>query len=101
MITVKLPASTRIYDTLVRYKSMVPKNNKEFQEFTMKLWGRKPRIKGFYHENGHARQWDSQVLVEPAVWPNGDIYDENSCARVKAYMQEIIDMYFPNGRSKE
>jgi hypothetical protein len=63
--------------------------------------GQETKIKGFYHENGHARQWDSQVLVEPAVWPNGDIYDENSCARVKAYMQEIIDMYFPNGRSKE
>lgn len=97
----KLPASAKIYDALVRYKSMVPKNNKEFQEFTTKWWGRKPRITGYCHESGHARQWDSQVLKEPAVWPNGDIYDENSYARVKAYVQEIIDMYFPNGRPKK
>ncbi|MCK4292618.1 MAG: M60 family metallopeptidase [Planctomycetes bacterium] len=97
----KLPASAKIYDLLVRYKSMVPKNNKEFQEFTRKWWGRKPRIEGFCHEAGHARQWDSQVLKEPTVWPNGDIYDEKSCARVEACMQEIIDMYFPNGRPKK
>lgn len=96
----KLPASAKIYDTLVRYKSMVLKNNKEFQEFTENWWGRKPRIKGFCHESGHAQQWDSQVLKEPAVWPNGDIYDENSCARVEACIQEIIDMYFPNGHPK-
>lgn len=101
MITVKLPASVRIYDTIVRYKSMAPKNNKEFQEFTMKWWVRKPRIKGFCHENGHTRQWDGQVLVESAVWPNGDICDENSCVRIKACVQGTIDMYFPNGRPKE
>jgi len=96
-----LPASAKIYDQLVRYKSMVPGNNKEFQEFTEKWWGRKPRIKGYCHEAGHARQWDNQALAEPTVWPNGDIYDENSCARVKASVQDIIDMYFPHGRPRE
>ncbi|MHC4743261.1 MAG: hypothetical protein ACYS8Z_15205, partial [Planctomycetota bacterium] len=96
----KLPASAGIYDQLVRYKSMVPENNNEFREFTTKWWGRKPSIDGFCHEAGHARQWDSKVLATPTVWPNGDIYDENSCARVKACVQEIIDMYFPKGRPK-
>ncbi len=48
----KLPASAKVYDALVRYKSMVPKNNNEFQEFTTNWWGRKPRIKGYCHEGG-------------------------------------------------
>ena len=97
----KLPASAKIYDQLVRYKSMVPQNSQAFQTFTRTWWGRQPRIKGWCHENGHARQWDSEDLSSeqaPAVWPNGDMYDETSCARVKACVQDIIDMYFPNGR---
>jgi len=82
----KLPASAGIYDQLVRYKSMVLRNNKEFQAFTARWWGRKPRKEGYRHEAGHTRQCDSQVIVEPTVRPNGDIYDENSFARVKAYV---------------
>ena len=42
----------------------------------------------------------SKSMAEPTVWPNEDIYDENSSARVKACVQDIIDMYFPNGRPK-
>ncbi|MCP4450349.1 MAG: hypothetical protein GY809_02730 [Planctomycetes bacterium] len=96
-----LPASAKIYDQLVRYKSMVLEDNTEFQSFTTGWWGRQPRIKGWCHENGHARQWGKEDLSSdkaPAVWPHGDIYDETSCARVKACVQDIIDMYFPNGR---
>ena len=97
----KLPASAKIYDTLVRYKSMVPTNNKEFQEFTKMWWGKQPSIKGWSHQRGHARQWDTTDYSDeknPAVWPNGDVYNEHSCKRVKGRVQEIIDMYFPEGR---
>lgn len=80
----KLPASAKIYDTLVRYKSMVPKNNAEFKKFTTLWWGKQPSIKGYCHQNGHAQQWDT--------------YNEDSCKKAQAYIQEIIDMYFPNGR---
>jgi len=100
----KLPAAAKIYDQLIRYKAMVPEDNEAFQAFTTKWWGRQPRIKGWCHENGHARQWDTEDLSSenaPAVWPNGDIYDENSRTRVKACVQDIIDMYFPDGRPKE
>ena len=96
-----LPASAKIYDQLVRYKAMVPEDNQAFQAFTTSWWGRQPRIKGYCHENGHARQWDKEDFSSdkaPAVWPHGDVYDETSCARVKACVQDIIDMYFPNGR---
>ena len=82
----KIPASAKIYDTLVRYKSMVPKNNAEFKTFTTFWWGKQPSLKGFCHQKGHAQQWDS--------------YDEKSCKKAQDYLQEIIDMYFPNGRPK-
>jgi hypothetical protein len=98
-----LPASAKIYDTLVRYQSLVPKNNAEYQKFMKLWWGKQPNIKGYCHQNGHARQWDNtdhSNEKNPPVWPNGDIYNENSCKRVKSYIQEIIDLYFPNGRPK-
>jgi hypothetical protein len=45
-----------------------------------------PSPKGWCHQKGHAQLWNS--------------YDEKSCARAKAYVQEIIDMYFPRGRPR-
>ncbi|MHC4249817.1 MAG: M60 family peptidase N-terminal accessory domain-containing protein, partial [Planctomycetota bacterium] len=45
-----LRPSRRIYDQLVRYKSMALRSNKEFQEFTTKWWGKKPSPKGWCHQ---------------------------------------------------
>lgn len=80
----KLPQSAKIYDTLLKYKSLVPKDNKAFQDFALKWWGKQPRSKGFTTEQGHAAQWDT--------------YDEKSAAHIQMTVQEIIDAYFPDGR---
>ena len=92
-----LPSST-IYDTLVHYKSLVPPDNQAFQAFAMNWWGKKPGINGYWTEREHARQWDNEVLWDPQVLPNGEIYDENSCARIKDVVDRLIALYFPDGR---
>jgi len=80
----KLPASAKIYDTLVHYKSLVPKDNKAFRDFATKWWGKQPSSKGFTTERNHAQQWEK--------------YDEKTAAAITSTVQEIIDLYFPNGR---
>ena len=82
----KLPPSAKIYDTLVKYKSLAPKNNQQFRNFTTKWWGKKPRSKGYVTEKGHAELWDK--------------FDKKSSARIKNNVQYIIDLYFPKGRPK-
>jgi len=80
----KLPPSAKVYDTLVHYKSLVPKGNKAFRDFATKWWGKQPSSKGFTTERGHAQQWEK--------------YDEKTSAAITSTVQEIIDLYFPNGR---
>jgi hypothetical protein len=82
-----LKPSAKIYDLLVKYKGLVPKNNKEFREFALKWWEKQPSPKGFTTERNHAARWDS--------------YDEKEAEKVRKVVQEIIDDYFPNGRPKE
>ncbi len=93
-----LPASAEIYDTLVRYKSLVPEDNQAFQDFALNWWGKQPSINGYWTEREHARQWDDQILWDPQLLPNGEIFDESSCTRIKEVMDELIDLYFPGGR---
>jgi len=93
-----LPASAEIYDTLVRYKSLVPADNQAFQTFALNWWGHQPSINGYWTEREHARQWDDEVLWDPQVVPNGEMFDESSCARIKEVVDELIDLYFPGGR---
>jgi len=82
-----LPPSAKVYNTLVHYKSLVPKNNQAFRDFAMKWWGKQPGGKGYWTERDHAKQWDE--------------YNDETKTRIEATVQEIIDMYFPNGRPKE
>jgi hypothetical protein len=83
----KFPASAKVYDTLVHYKSLVPKDNKAFRDFAMLWWGKQPSPDGFTEERNHAARWES--------------YDEKEADRVKARVQATIDRYFPGGRPKE
>jgi hypothetical protein len=92
-----LPASAGIYDTLVKYKSLVPEDNQAFQDFASNWWGKQPSINGYWTEREHARQWDDEVLWDPQLLPNGEIYDEDSCARIKAVIDGLLDLYFPGG----
>ena len=97
IVAENLPASAEIYDTLVRYKSLVPEDNQAFQAFALNWWGHQPSINGYWTEREHARQWDDEVLWDPPVLPNGEIYDENSCARIKAVIDGLLGLYFPDG----
>ena len=78
-----LPVSAKIYDTLVKYKSLVPTDNQAFQDFAFNWWGKQPSINGYWTESEHAKQWDT--------------FDEDSSALIEDTVQEIIDLYFPDG----
>ena len=82
----KLPPSAKVYDALVHYKSLVPADNKAFRDFATKWWGKQPSPTGFTTERGHAQQWKE--------------FSEETSGRIKKVVQDIIDLYFPNGRPK-
>lgn len=82
-----LKPSRKIYDLLVNYKSLIPKDNAAFREFALKYWGKEPSPKGYTTERNHAARWES--------------YDQEEAKRVTAVMQKIIDRYFPNGAPEE
>lgn len=82
----KLPASTKIHDALVRYKSLVPKDHEAFRDFALKWWGKQPSAEGFWTEREHARQWEE--------------FNKETSERIKKAVQEIIDLYYPEGCPK-
>ncbi len=82
----KVPASAKIYDALLHYKSLVPADNKAFRAFASKWWGKQPSSKGYWTERGHAKQWED--------------YDEKTSALIKSTVQELLDLYFPGGRPR-
>jgi hypothetical protein len=98
-----LTAPAEIYDTLFHYKSLVPANNAAFRAFAMSWWGRQPLITGNWEETDHAMQWDETPDADGGsananVRPNGDIYVEATAAEIQGRCQELIDLYYPNGR---
>ena len=79
-----LPSRT-IYDELVARKAMVPANNAAFREFSTHWWNGVPSANSSYGgRRYHASLWDS--------------YDESVAAVTRDNVQDIIDLYFPNGR---
>jgi hypothetical protein len=79
-----LVAPVEIYDRLVRYKSLAPANNAAFRTFASSWWTRQPSSSGFWEEREHATQWNN--------------YNENSALGITNRVQELIDLYYPNGR---
>jgi hypothetical protein len=101
-----LQPSCEIYDRLVHYKSLVPADNAAFQTFALNWWGHQPSINGYWTEREHTRQWDSTSYWQDNGWdycgidPNqvdGEIYTEATCARIKAVVDGLIELYFPTG----
>jgi hypothetical protein len=80
----KLPASAKIYDALLHYKSLVPEDNKAFRKHALMWWTKEPSAKGYTTERNHAARWKS--------------YDEAEAERVRQVVQDVIDRYFPDGR---
>jgi hypothetical protein len=99
-----LQPPVEIYDLLVHYKSLVPANNAAFQSFALSWWGKQPSINGYWEEREHARQWDTTVLYgtgQPArseTTNPGEIYNEYSAADITSRVEELLDLYYPNGR---
>jgi len=83
----KLKRSATIYDQLMKYKALVPKDNAAFRDFARKWWGRPPSSKGFWTEREHTKQWDG--------------LNEETAARIRSTVQWIIDLYFSDGRPGE
>jgi hypothetical protein len=80
----KVPASAKIYDALVKYKSLVPANNAAFRDFALKWWGHQPNMNGYWEEREHSQQWEK--------------YTEKNANDIKNTAQAIINLYFPSGR---
>jgi hypothetical protein len=83
----KLPRSAKVYDTLLRYQSLVPKDNQAFREFALKWWEKQPSSGGYWTEREHARQWES--------------FTEETSAEIRQTIQEILETYFPDGRPEK
>ncbi len=84
-----LAPSAKIYDLLIKYKSLVPANNAEFRDFAFGWWGKQPSIDGGQTESEHARYWDNST---------GQMYTEDTAAALEGVIDDLIALYFPGGR---
>jgi hypothetical protein len=88
--TENFPASSKIYDRLESYKTLIPKNNKEFNDHAYERYpdgfaGKRinPRYgKGWYE-----------------VWT--PLYNETHADSAQVALQNIIDLYYPSGRPSD
>jgi hypothetical protein len=65
----------------------VPADNQAFRDYALKWWGKQPSEKGYWTEREHAQQWEE--------------FDEETSAKIRQAVQDIIDAYFPAGRPEE
>lgn len=79
--------SAKVYNLLLKYKSLVPKDNEAFREYALTWWGKEPSPDGYTTERNHARRWKN--------------YDKNMAEKTRQTVQAIIDRYFPDGRPEE
>jgi len=87
IVSENLPASVKIYDTLVKYKSLIPETKTNYQDFAMSWWGHQPDSDGYMTEKDHAMLWNT--------------YNEDYALQIENIVQDIIDHYFPEGRPME
>jgi len=79
IIAEQLPPSMAIFKTLKKHQSLVPQDKTAFQSFALSWWdGKEEPAKGKY----------------AAIW---DSYDETYASLVQSNVQNIIDLYFPDG----
>jgi hypothetical protein len=76
--------SPAVYDTLIKYKSLIPEDKAAFREYAKNWWGTQPSEDGYTTERNHAAYWES--------------YDKDTAENVRRTVQNIIDTYFPKGR---
>jgi len=78
----------------------VPSNNAAYQNWCLMWYGHQPTMSGYGVEREHARQWSTTLLngTDTQVRFPTEIFDEAASAEAKARVQELIDLYYPNGR---
>ena len=98
----ELTAPAEIYDLLLRYQSLVPADNAAYQAWCRMWYGKPPSINGYGVEREHTRQWDETDYFTANGWtqerPNGEIYVEASATDIRSRVQELVDLYYPDGR---
>ena len=87
IVSENLPASAKIYDTLIKYKSLVPEKKTNYQDFAFSWWGHQPDGNGYMTEKDHAMLWST--------------YNEDYASQIENNVQDYIDLYFPDGRPLE
>jgi hypothetical protein len=105
MTNANLTPPVEIYDRLAYYKTLVPPNNSAYTNFAYKWWNKKPSVAGYWEETDHAMQWDETLDADgtnnPSVRPTittGSKYVEGCAADIAGRVQELLDLYYPNGR---
>jgi hypothetical protein len=82
----RIKSSRKVYDTLLRYKSLIPEDRAAFREYARAWWDKEPSEKGYTTERNHAAYWDA--------------YDRQVAEEVHLTLHEIFERYFPDGRPK-
>ena len=85
----KLKRPVEIYDRIMEYKAQIPANNAAFRTFMTSWYDGQPSLSGFTVEREHAEQWSNSQGTE---------YTATVATRINARVQEILDLYYPNGR---
>ena len=88
-----LKQSTAIYDVLQYYKTIVLSDNSSFKEFGLNDYTEES-ILSYVNPNDYSPLWYNQGFLS-SWW---DIYDETHAAQTLTVLQDIIDLYFPEGR---
>ncbi len=87
----KINRSAKIYDELLKFKSLVPDDNAAFRKFALAWYKWKaekpPTTHLYWTENDHRQQWDA--------------YNKESAANIRAAIDRLIAFYFPSGRPVE
>ena len=82
--------SAKIYDELVHYKSLVPADSQAYRKFASQWFDWKtspPKHHLYWSPNDHRRQWYA--------------YTSASAVKVRSHIDDLIKLYFPNGRPKQ
>ena len=85
----KLQKSSKVYDTLERYKTLPPADNSALRKFATQWWGNdlKPNHMNLQSKTEHIEQLTA--------------YNEKSAETIRKVVQNIIEEYFPDGRPED
>lgn len=93
----QLKLSSRIYDQLQAYKTIIPKDNEAFQSIGIRDFGLSKIQSSPSSISGKTYKSYGAPFFK-SYW---NIYNEESAQKTQEELQAIIDLYFPNGRPQD